>query len=252
VRSGRDLARAGRQSLPETLPTALRPLDDLLAGGLLRGRLVELVGRRSCGRFSTLLATLAAVTTAGEVAALVDLGDGFDPRSAALAEVELERLLWLRPRHLKQALHSAELLLISGFPLVVLDLGSPPVAGGRGVESSWLRLARCARDHGSALLVSSPYRVSGSAATAVLEACRARPAWKGRGLAPRLLAGLQGSLTLAKARGRSPGPGAPLPFQVPELPPVPQACPAPQVPAAAASRPRVSSTPLPVVRSAAG
>lgn len=184
------------------LSTALVPFDRLLEGGLPRGHLVELIGHRSSGRFSTVLSTLAATTLGGEAAALVDLGDGLDPQAAAEAGATLDRLLWVRPRHLKQALISAETLLNGGFPLVVLELGSPPVAGGRGVEASWLRLARAAQSHRGALLVSSPYRVSGTAAAAVVKADRGRSVWSGHGRSPRLLAGLSARLRLEKLRGR--------------------------------------------------
>ena len=79
-------------------------LDRLLDGGLPRGQLVELVGGRSSGRFSTLLAVLAAATSTGEAAALVDLGDGLDPVAALMLGTDLQRLLWLRPTTLKDAL----------------------------------------------------------------------------------------------------------------------------------------------------
>ena len=72
------------------------------------------------------------------------------------------------------------MLLASGFPLVALDLGLPPLRGGRGVEAAWLRLARAARAHDAALLVGSPYRVSGTAAAAVLKAAGGRAAWQRR------------------------------------------------------------------------
>jgi hypothetical protein len=152
------------------------------------------------------LSTLAAATRRGEAAALVDLGDHLDPEAATRAGVVVERLLWLRPQHTKLALGGAELLLAAGFPLVVLDLGQPPVPGGRGVEASWLRLQRAAQTHNGALLVSAPYRASGTAAHAVLEIERGRGGWlKSKGVsgrAPRLLGGLAGHLVLSKARGR--------------------------------------------------
>jgi hypothetical protein len=185
---------------PEPLVTAVPALDELLAGGLPRGKLVEMVGSRSSGRFSAVLATLAAATAAGEAAALVDLGDGFDPQFAATLEMDLRRLLWLRPVSLKQALACAEILLGGGFPLVVLDLGSPPVRGGRGAEAGWVRLARAAQAHRAALLVTSPYRVSGTAAAIVLKAARGRVLWQG-GRAPWLLDGLSCQLALEKSRG---------------------------------------------------
>jgi hypothetical protein len=186
------------------------PLDALLGGGLRRGDLVEVVGRRSCGRFSTVLQILAAFTRRGEVAALVDLGDGLDPRTAFDAGVDLSRLLWARPRHLKPALAAAELMLQTGFPLVALELGLPPVPGGRGAEASWIRLLRAAQRQRGILLVSSPYRASGTTAQAVVASHRAAAEWRGEGRSPRLLAGLSTRLELLKAAGR--GPAAPRPL----------------------------------------
>ncbi|HSK77678.1 MAG TPA: hypothetical protein VLQ45_14605 [Thermoanaerobaculia bacterium] len=212
IRSARDLAREVREEEDEPIPTALPALDRLLEGGLPKGQLVELIGARSSGRFSTLLSVLAARTGVGEAAALVDLGDGLDPETAAAMGVDLERLLWVRPEKLKDALAAAEMLLGAGFPLVVLDLGPPPVRGGRGVEAAWLRLARAARAHGAALLVGSPYRVTGTAPAVVLKAGKARPAWLGGEGSPRLLAGVSSRLTLEKCRGRLPGQGEDVPL----------------------------------------
>jgi hypothetical protein len=203
--SGRELARRQREAeSPDLLPTACPELDRLLAGGLPRGHLVELVGGRSSGRFSLTLSLLAAVTRAGEVAAFVDLGDGLDPAAARDAGVELERLLWLRPRHLPQALLSAEILTTTGFPLVALDLGVPPVPHGRiaapSARAAWLRLARAAGAHRTAILLSSPYRTSGSAASEVLDVRSA--ATRRSEPAPALFLGLEARLTLEKARRR--------------------------------------------------
>jgi hypothetical protein len=201
---------------PPPLPTAVPELDRLLEGGLVPGHLVELVGRSSSGRFSLVLALLAAATQAGEVAALVDLGDGLDPAGAAAAGIDLPRLLWLRPRRLREALAGAEMLVTTGFPLVVVDLGLPPVPSGRAgalrggsVQPFWLRLARAARSHGAALLVSAPYRASGAAAAEVV-ATRSEPLYRGglrggRGGSPLLLLGLDTRLSLEKARRRPPG-----------------------------------------------
>ena len=180
--------------------SCIEALDALLGGGFEPGQLVELVGSRSSGRFSTLLKMLATFTRSGEVAALIDLGNGLDPRSATGAGVDLSRLLWARPQHMKQALIATELLLNAGFPLVVLDLGSPPVPGGRGPEASWIRLARAAQKQRGVLLVSSPYRVTSTAAQVVVEARQRRAVWQGHGAAPRLLGGLDARLERVKHR----------------------------------------------------
>lgn len=219
IRSARELDRELRDAAGEgAFATRVPVLDRLLDGGLPRGQLVELVGSRTSGRFSTLLAALAAATGVGEAAALVDLGDNLDPESAAALGVDLSRLLWARPARLKEALAAAEMLLTGGFPLVALDLGMPPVRGGRGVEAAWLRLARAARAHDAALLVGSPYRVTGTAAAAVLQAGRGHAAWQGEGGSPRLLAGLTARVELEKCRGRLPGQSEDLRLVVEDLP----------------------------------
>ncbi len=209
VRSARELDRdlrdAQEAESEAILRTAVPALDRLLDGGLPRGQLVELVGSRTSGRFSTVLATLAAASSIGEAAALVDLGDSLDPGAAEALGADLQRLLWLRPHNLKQTLAAAEMVLASGFPLVAVDLGMPPVRGGRGVEAAWLRLARAARAHNAALLVSTPYRVSGTAAGVVLKAERVRATWQGEEAAIRLLSGASAHLQLEKKRGRLPG-----------------------------------------------
>jgi hypothetical protein len=204
VQNGRELLRRRAEIHRETpLPTGLAPLDRLLHGGLERGALTELTGGRSSGRFAVVLQTLAAATQAGEAAALVDLGGQLDPTAAAAAGCDLTRLLWAQPGHLRQALAAAETLLQTGFPLVVLDLGQPPVPGGRGQEAAWTRLARAAEAQRAALLVSAPYRASGTAAATVLAARATRAAWLGKGKEPRLLAGLRTSVTLQKSRLQS-------------------------------------------------
>jgi len=183
----------------DPLPTSLDGLDHLLGGGLPRGELVEIVGRGSCGRFAALLAALRAVTGAGEAAALVDQGGQLDPQAAAGIGVDLERLLWLRPQNLGDSLAAAELLIHTGFPLVTLDLGLPPVRG-RAPLAAWLRLARAASTHGATVLVGSPYRLSGCAAGAVVSGGRGRGRWSNGG-ASRLLDGLRARLWLTHRIG---------------------------------------------------
>ena len=224
IRRGRDLVsgddQAGIQEVEaDVFATRLAGVDLLLDGGIRRGQTIELVGPRSSGRFSLVLEILAGATESGESAALVDLGDHFDPQAAARAGVVLERLLWARPGRLKQALGSAEVLIGGGFPLVVLDLGLPPVPGGRGKESAWLRLRRAAEDHQAALLIATPYRAGGTAPQKVLDlgsrASPVRALWaQAAPRSPRLLDGLRTRLELAKSRGERPGATADIELRV--------------------------------------
>lgn len=212
VTSGAELARAlERRSRNEVLPTTLAPFDALLGGGLPRGKMIELVaGRRAGGRYSIVLAALAAATSAGEAAALVDLGDHFDPQLAEANGVDLRRTLWIRPRTLKQAVMAAEMIAATGFQLVLLDAASHPIPGRRVPDAAWVRLARSAEAHGNALLIATPYPITGTAGEAMVKASSARARWSGRGRAPRLLEGIEVRLLLEKHRRIRPGRSAEL------------------------------------------
>ncbi len=80
---------------PEMVSSGIPQLDSL-TGGLARGCLTEICGTASSGRTSVLLFALARATQRGEVCALVDSSDAFDPASAAAAGMEMSRLLWVR------------------------------------------------------------------------------------------------------------------------------------------------------------
>jgi recombination protein RecA len=80
---------------PEMVSSGIPQLDSL-TGGLARGCLTEICGSAASGRTSLLLCALARATQRGEVCALVDASDAFDPASAAAAGMEMSRLLWVR------------------------------------------------------------------------------------------------------------------------------------------------------------
>ncbi len=200
VRPATELPRPADASRDDALPTSIPAVDRLLGGGLAHGTVLEIVGRGSCGRLSVVLAALAVVTRTGEPAALVDRGGHLDPRAAAAAGVALERVLWVRPTRLHEAVTAAEMLVSTGFPLVTVDLGLPPIRG-RATTAAWLRLARACADRQAVVLVASPYRVSGCAAAAVLCAGRGRGRWVGSAPGPRLLEGLAASWSSARRRG---------------------------------------------------
>src|ERR1700687_4919621 len=80
---------------PEMVSSGIPQLD-LLTGGIARGCLTEICGTASSERTSVLLFALARATQRGEVCALVDASDAFNPASAAAAGMEMSRLLWVR------------------------------------------------------------------------------------------------------------------------------------------------------------
>ncbi|HEV7764199.1 MAG TPA: hypothetical protein VGQ76_04290 [Thermoanaerobaculia bacterium] len=217
VRSGAELLRgAANSGQSAILPTTLDAIDTLLGGGLHRGKLIELVSRRAAGRFSIVLSILAAATSMGEAAALVDLGDHFDPQIAEENGVDLRRLLWVRPRSVKEAVMSAEMVTATGFQLVIVDVGLHPIRGRRAPDAAWVRLARTAESHNTAMLVSSPYPITGTASEAVMKGSASRARWIGRGNAPRILEGIDISVTLEKHRHLRPGAHATTTLLTPE------------------------------------
>ena len=143
--------------------TGLSEVDAKLRGGFPRGQLSELVGPRSSGRTTIVHSILAAATARGELTALVDALDSFDPPSAAAAHISLEQLLWVRgpslahsamtgaPPHgvllqtaTELALKAFNLILQAGhFGVVILDLADVPAAIVRRLPfTTWLRLQR--------------------------------------------------------------------------------------------------------------
>ncbi len=225
--SGAELVRSlARRRREEVIPTTVAAVDELLGGGLSRGKMTEIAGRGA--RWSLVMATIAAATSMGEAAALVDLGDHLDPQLAEEAGVDLRRVLWVRPKTLKEAVTAAEMLGATGFQLVVLDAGLPPIRGRRLPDAAWVRLARTCETHGCTLLVSAPYALTGTTSEAMLLARAVRPRWLGSGKSPRVLAGAEMTVRLEKHRRIRPGqstrvaltaPDAATPIRVAAVPP---------------------------------
>ena len=189
------------KAAPLTVSTGVTPLDTL-TGGLPRGALSEITGPASSGRTGVMLASLAGATQGGEACALVDASDNFDPASAAMAGVDLDRLLWIRcgePNgdslrknqrrralgRLEQVLKVTDLLLQGGgFGMVVLDLGDIPTESVRRVPlTSWFRFRRTVEPTATVLLVVEREACAKTCASLVLRlhrtamcACDSAPA----------------------------------------------------------------------------
>jgi hypothetical protein len=194
---------------PRALPTGFKALDAALGGGLARGQLHEIVGPPGAGGTALVRAALATATAAGELCALIDPGGSFDPPPG----IDLERLLWVRPRDPVQALRAAEIALEARFSLVALDLGDVSVPRLQAA-APWARLARLAEKHGGALLLLVRAPQAGTFAASTIELERGRAQWEGRPGAPgRFLRGAHA--VGAVARHKRMPPSAPLPFTLP-------------------------------------
>jgi hypothetical protein len=150
---------------------------DALTGGLPRGCLTEICGPASSGRTTLLLAALAAATRRGECCVLVDASDALDPRSAADAGIELDRLLWVRcgenspEKSLEQLLRATDLLLESGgFGLIALDLGDlPPQVARRIPLTTWFRFRRAVEHTPTVLLAVERQSIAGSCSSLLIK-----------------------------------------------------------------------------------
>ena len=177
-------------------PTGVAALDALLAGGWPRGRVAELTGALSSGRTAVAAATLAAATGRGELVGWVDGPGSFDPASVQAAGVDLDRVLWVRPRSAEEAVRAAELLLeVCGFTVVVVDVtGIAAVArrgGGERRGTLGLRLARAAERAGSVALVLAERSWAGAHAGVSVTLGPGEPRWGGGGDgSPRWLEGI--------------------------------------------------------------
>jgi hypothetical protein len=240
LRRGIALSPPGPGGPAQRLPSGLPGIDALTGGGLPAARLCEITGPASSGRTSVALAWLAGATRGrGEIAAVVDPADAFDPVSAEEAGVDLERVLWARPAGWREALRATERLLeTDGIPSAVLDLGHLGAPSGHGPErrpspssgprrprhpapdarasippSAWIRLARLAASTRTVLLVLSGHRLTGAQAELVLELRAPHPRFTG---SPPLLEGIGLRAVLARQRG---GPGHPDPDEEEAPPP---------------------------------
>jgi len=178
----------------ETIATGLVQLDQQLGGGLPLGQFSEIVGPRSSGRTSLLMAMLAVTTARGELAALVDTFDMFDVESMAAAGVRLDRLLWVRgetstaafppltagrrqpgaDRAIERALKATNLILqAGGMSLVALDLADAPIHALRRIPmTTWLRLQKVLEGQQAAAVVTGTVPMSRSAGGVTLALTR--------------------------------------------------------------------------------
>jgi recombination protein RecA len=200
-------SRLGIRPAPEMVTSGI-PALDALTGGLPRGCLTEICGPASSGRTTVLLAALAAATQRGEYCAVIDANDALDPYSLAAAEVNLDRVLWVRcgvtekscrkpdlkghgfsraamssptrnpsEYRLEQVLLVTDLLLESGgFGLILLDLADlPPEATRRIPLTTWFRFRRAVEHKPTILLAIEQQPIAGSCSSLLLQLGVANP-----------------------------------------------------------------------------
>lgn len=210
----------------ETAGTGLSELDQQLGGGFPLGQMSEIVGPRSSGRTSLLMSLLATATSRGEMVALVDTFDLFDPESAVAAGVDLHRMLWVRgdpcapafphmagrqagaDRAITRALKATNLILQAGiFGMVALDLADASLQALRRVPmTTWLRFQRVleGQEAVGVMLGSAPMSRSAGGVSISLHPRRSEVGeWHsglGVGDSTRVFRGLESDVRVARTR----------------------------------------------------
>jgi recombination protein RecA len=153
------------QEEDQVAATGVPGIDTPLGGGLRRGQVSEIVGPRSSGRTSILNRAFAAATARGEVVAMIDTSDRFDPAGADASGVDLSRLLWIRERgDAARALKALTLVLqAGGFGVVAFDLADVPAMAIRQFPyTTWMRIARVIEGSQTVLVLLGGDRIARS------------------------------------------------------------------------------------------
>lgn len=79
------------------IPTGILPVDQILGGGIPRGKMTELSGPEGSCKTAVLLATIAQAQKAGGNALYVDAEDTFDPEWSEKNGIDLDRLRVIKP-----------------------------------------------------------------------------------------------------------------------------------------------------------
>jgi len=149
-----------------------------------RGSVAEVAGGPSSGKTSLLLSLLAKLTAAGEICAVVDSCNSFDPCSAVLAGVELENLLWVKcGGDLERSFMAADYLVqAKGFGAIWLNLNGLPQKKLRMVPKTyWYRYRNRIKETPTLLLVTAEEPVTGSASQQSFLFTREQAVWSGSG-----------------------------------------------------------------------
>jgi len=114
---------AGAKFSIETIPTGAIALDIALgAGGVPRGRVVEIYGPESSGKTTLAQHIIAQAQKMGGVAAFIDAEHAFDPLYAGRCGVDINNLLVSQPDFGEQALEICETLVRSNaVDVIVID-----------------------------------------------------------------------------------------------------------------------------------
>ncbi len=176
------LARMEPRAADIGIPTGFPTLDAaIVAGGLPRGRIIELFGPSSCGKTTLAIQIVAHAQVNGSTAAWLDADHTFDPAYARQLGLALEDLPIAQPDSAEQALEIARQLALSqAVDLLVVDSAaalvpklelesgigtSGPGLHSRVMASGLYRLSSIARRSGCSFLFLNQTRAGAEGET---------------------------------------------------------------------------------------
>lgn len=138
------------------IPTGVRAVDQLLAGGLVTGTLTEFVSAVPSGGSQLSLGSLLLSTRlARQRVALVDAAGSFD--LAGLDDDAVAHLVWVRCASLGESWRAADLVARDpNYAVIVIDVrGFPERELLRTKDSVWVRLQRAAEHAETAIVIQT-------------------------------------------------------------------------------------------------
>lgn len=106
----------------ETISTGSLVLDELLGGGMPKGRIIEIYGPEASGKTSIALTAAGNVQKSGGTVAFIDLEHALDPRYATKLGVNMNELVSSQPENAEQTFDIVNELAASGYvDLIVID-----------------------------------------------------------------------------------------------------------------------------------
>lgn len=157
-------------------------LLDAAGLALTRGTLTEIAG--TSGKTSMSLSLLSKLTRTGEICAVVDSANSFDPCSAVLGGVELENLLWVKcDGDIERSFMAADYLVqAKGFGAVWLNLNGIPRHQLKQVPRTfWYRYRNRIKETPTMLIVTAEEPIAGSASHDAFVFSLERTVWSGSG-----------------------------------------------------------------------
>lgn len=205
----------GQRTLPP-IPTGHTALDEMLDGGIPRGRLTHLLGAPTSGKTALALQIIAHAQREGDSVIYLDPGRRLALDSIVPAGVDLERLALVYPPSLAVAgeiLRDAVAARIAG--VIVLDVDA---AGSqdRPAASTLCQIARLLPATLCAVLVLAPPGHPASEAIAPFADVRLQVEWQTWLHDQRDIQGYQTRVTLLKQRSGPPGQAVSLTIWLPD------------------------------------